>query len=266
MAINSNVVSQALFESLRAAPLLVNTLPEAGVFPLHTLTAPDNTVALNLEQKLGHLYEDALAVMLEHTPRYKLLAKNLQLREETGRTVGELDFLIRDHISHNLVHLELAVKFYLAVETTTGLLLPGPDARDNYYNKLAKMRSHQLLLSKKYHHLLPEEFREDKITVQHMVHGCIFNHIHATQPSDIEYLTPDRRHGKWLHASECAEFFGHDRHYRIIPKPLWPASSTTIATHLLEQWKPSDNIERCIMVFANGDNTPYFIAPNKYPY
>ena len=265
MAADPMMISRALLQSLRDAPLLIHDLPEAAVFPHHTLAAPQDLTILNFQQKLGHLYEDALAAMLENTPQYETVAKNLQIREETGRTLGELDFLVRDHISDKLIHLELAVKFYLAVETADGTLLPGPDARDNYFRKLEKMRTHQLQLIRKSQHLLPEEFRQEEITVQHLVYGCIFNHIHADQPADGLYLSPHGRCGKWLHASECADFLGDGRHLEIIPKPLWPASLTSIADIVLEPWAPSSEIERCVMIRVEGENTPYFITPNQYP-
>jgi hypothetical protein len=62
----------------------------------------------------------------------------------------------------------------------TAFLLPGPDARDNYIRKLGKMRSHQLLLVRKYRDLLPETFRDEEIAVEQLVHGCTFKHVNAS--------------------------------------------------------------------------------------
>ena len=143
---SSDIVSKALFQSLIEQPPLLADLPEATTFPCKSLVFPEETCALNLQQKLGHLYEDALAVLLESTPRYDVLAQGLPIRQDAGHTLGELDYLLRDLVSERTIHLELAVKFYLAVETESGLRLPGPDARDHYFRKLEKMRSHQLVL------------------------------------------------------------------------------------------------------------------------
>ena len=218
----SDIVSKALFQSLIEQPPLVDDLPEAGVFYAPSLALPDKPCILNMQQKLGHLYEDALALLLESTPRYNILAQSLPIRQDAGHTLGELDYLLRDLVSDRLIHLELAVKFYLAVETDSGLLLPGPDARDHYFRKLEKMRSHQLVLVDKYRHLLPEPFREQEIDVQQLVHGCIFNHVHASAPVQAEFLNTDGRRGKWLHVEECTEYFGENALLKIIPKPLWP--------------------------------------------
>jgi hypothetical protein len=269
MTHSSDIVSQALFQSLIEGPPLLEDLPEGTAFPCHSLVPPKKARALNLQQKLGHLYEDALAVMLESTPRYDPLAQGIQIRQEAGRTLGELDFLVQDLVSDRLIHLELAVKFYLAVETEHGVLLPGPDARDHYFRKLEKMRSHQLVLVEKFQDLLPEEFRQEKIVVQQLVHGCIFNHVNASRPVEAEFLNPKGRRGKWLHAEQCAEYFGKNALLEIIPKPLWPAPLEILERVDLEKWKSEKKMDRCVMVRAiTGKETgdlPYFIAPNGYP-
>ena len=248
---SSDIVSEALFQSLIEQPPLLADLPEATTFPCKSLVFPGETCALNLQQKLGHLYEDALAVLLESTPRYDVLAQGLPIRQDAGHTLGELDYLLRDLVSERTIHLELAVKFYLAVETESGLRLPGPDARDHYFRKLEKMRSHQLVLLDKvdkFRDLLPEPFREQEIDVQQLVHGCIFNHVQATAPVQAEFLNPNGRRGKWLHVGECAEYFGENNLLKIIPKPLWPAPMKIIAGLELEKWKPDEKMDRCVMV------------------
>jgi len=229
------------------------------------LVPPKEDSSLNFQQKLGHLYEDALATLLESTPRYHTLAKSLQIRREAGQTLGELDFLVRDLFSTELIHLELAVKFYLAVETESELLLPGPDARDNYYRKLAKMRSHQLVLAKNFRALLPEKLQEEEIIVQHLVQGCIFSHVNATKPVEAEFLNSNGRRGKWLHAEDCSEYFGADLRLEIIPKPLWPVPLKIMDGIKLEPWILDESIDRCVMVRTADGNTPYFIAPSGYP-
>jgi len=265
MTHSSDIVSNALFQSIIEGPLLLEGLPEGAAFPCHSLAPPKEATALNLQQKLGHLYEDALAVMLESAPRYDTLAQGLQIRQNAGRTLGEMDFMVRDLVSDQLIHLELAVKFYLAVETENGVLLPGPDARDNYFRKIEKMRSHQLVLAEKFRDLLPEKFRTEEIAVQQLVHGCIFNHVNASRPVEAEFLNPRGRRGKWLHAEECTEYFGGNALLEIIPKPLWPVPLEIMEGIELEKCKPDEKMDRCVMVRVDAENLPYFIAPNGYP-
>ena len=108
--------SDAVFRSLLVSPLLVDDLPNAARLSRRGFVAPAVSVELNFDQKLGHLYEDALATVLAASPSIELLERNLQIQENIHSTVGELDFLIRDG-NGTLTHLELATKFYLAVKT-----------------------------------------------------------------------------------------------------------------------------------------------------
>ena len=258
-------ISQALFQSLIGAPPLITDLPEATVFCHHSLVPPHDSPSLNFQQKLGYIYEDALAVVLDATPAYNLLSRGIQIRKKAGHTLGELDFLIKDLALDSLIHLELAVKFYLAVEIGNGFLLPGPDARDNYFRNLEKMRCHQLLLVEKYRNLLPKEFREKKIVAQQLMHGCIFDHVDASRPVESEFLDPNGRRGKWLHVGDSIEYFGRNTRLEIIPKSLWPVPLELIEGVELENWEANPAMDRCVMVRADAGMTPYFVAPYGFP-
>jgi len=121
----TSTTADSLLKSILDGPLLVGDLPESKCFCRSNLKLPEVLPDLNLQQKLGHLFEDALASLLVASHKVDLLEQNLQLRDEDRTTVGELDFLIREHSNNALVHLELATKFYLAVETPSGITLPG---------------------------------------------------------------------------------------------------------------------------------------------
>lgn len=254
-----------LLQSLVRGPLLIGDLPEAASFPYRDLTIPANFSPLNLQQKLGHLYEDALTILLEASPRFDLLARSLQLQTNAQTTLGELDFLLRDLGDDQLIHLELATKFYLAVETSSTLTLPGPDARDNYFRKLQRLRSHQLPLAQKHRSDLPEEYRHQTIIARQLVYGCLFDHIGATKPADPDFINPNCRRGRWLTIDECSDHFEPATQLQIIPKALWPVPLSLIQDTPLEHWNPDSPVERCLMLRADDDTTPYFVTPPDYP-
>lgn len=258
-------ISGALFRSLMEAPPLLNDLPEGAVFSCESLTMVGGDRSLNLKRKLGYIYEDALAEMLEASARYELLERGLQLRRVAGHTLGELDFLVRDLESACLLHLELAVKFYLVIETANGFLLPGPDARDNFFRKLGKMRIHQLLLTQKFRELLPDKYASEEIVVRQLVHGCVFDHVNANRPVKVDFLNAKGRSGKWLHAWECGKYFGKDVSLEIVPKPLWPVPLELLRGVELEKWRVDEGLNRCVMVRADQSDVSYFIAPDDYP-
>lgn len=257
--------TQALLDSLQRGPLLVGNLPESSTFPFQNLTIPPGHPNLNLQQKLGHLYEDALALLLDHSDQFDLVAQNLQIQKDAHTTVGELDYLIRDLASDDLIHLELATKFYLAVETDSGLTLPGPDARDNYFRKLARLRTHQLQLPKLFRDHLPEKFRDQPIITEQLIYGCLFDHIDSTTPASPEFINPSCRRGKWLTIDELPSHFSGKTVFQMIPKPLWPAPLEALNTIPLELWSPETAVDRCLMVKVNDEPLPYFIAPTGFP-
>lgn len=257
----STLILSALCES----PLLVGDCPEAGAFDRLGLGVPSWLPELSLNQKLGHLYEEGLAYLLEDSECYDLLEQSLQLQSDRHHTLGELDFLLRDHSSGELIHLELAVKFYLAVESPDGLLLPGPDARDNYFKKLDRLRTHQLTLPQRYPEHLPAAYRNKPISTRHLIIGCLFDYLNADSPAEAEFLHPKARRGKWIHQGELSSVFPNDCRPEIIPKHLWPVELSALEQISLEPLDLSIPLTRCVMVRIKGEEVPLFIAPNGYP-
>lgn len=257
-------ISEAIVQSLLVSPLLVGDLPNARQFSRNGLVASAVPVKLDFDQKLGHLYEDALASVFASSPDIEIVEQNLQIQENIHSTVGELDFLIRD-ASGTLTHLELATKFYLAVKTEHGIAFPGPDARDNYDRKLQRLLSHQLTLTKRHQANLPLAYRDADIRVKQLVYGCLFDHISETKLSAPKFSNPDCRRGKWLRHAELAEHFSNDSQFYLVPKHLWPVPIKFLEKIPLERWQPNTFVDRCIMLHVSGHTCPYFVAPDEYP-
>ena len=256
--------SQALLTSLIDSPLLVGDLPNAAQFDRRCLVASTDLVKLNFDQKLGHLYEDALASLFTSSPDIELVEQNLQVQTDKNRTVGELDFLIRQS-GGQLVHLELATKFYLALETDNGFEFPGPDSRDNYDRKIERMLSHQLTLTERYRSHLPLTYQDETIVVSQLVYGCLFDHVSQIKQSHPQFSNPKCRRGKWFRHAEITNHFSADDEFYEIPKHLWPVPIELLKDITLEAWQPDAEVTRCKMLFVKGHSTPYFIAPNEYP-
>ena len=100
--------------------------------------------AVGLGYRLGRYAEDLMRLALIHLPGHDLLASQLAVRE-AGRSLGEYDFLLRPPAGR-VWHIELAVKFYLALPDTQGPFLVGPGLHDALSLKLARLLHHQLQL------------------------------------------------------------------------------------------------------------------------
>jgi hypothetical protein len=262
MTLYPKQATEIILKSFATTPLLIADLPEAPHFPESDLAPPDDLTPLNFSQKLGHLYEDALAQIFAASKNYDLLERNLQIQKDIHTTIGELDFLLRNLDSNQIIHLECATKFYLAV----GSDLPGPDARDNYFKKLTHLRQHQLQLTHSFQDLLPTKYRDEDIITKQLVHGCLFDHIEAETTATPEFLNPKCRRGKWLSQTEIPIHFPAGQEFQVIPKTLWPIPLKFLPKITLESWEPTQPLERCTMVRVPNKPIPYFIAPAEYPH
>ena len=96
--------------------------------------------------RLGRYFERLYRLFLDVVLGWEVLARNVPVRRD-GRTLGELDFIVRDPHTGAVEHHEVAVKFYLWGGTKGRSYWYGPNSRDRLDLKLARMRGHQLPLS-----------------------------------------------------------------------------------------------------------------------
>jgi len=87
----NNLHSNALLQSMKDAPLLVGDLSEAASFDRALLGMPTAEMRPNANQKLGHLFEDALHLLLSASDQLEVLADHLQVFDRNQITLGEMD-------------------------------------------------------------------------------------------------------------------------------------------------------------------------------
>ncbi|MCQ4287076.1 DUF1853 family protein [Pseudomonas stutzeri] len=98
-------------------------------------------------RRLGLYYERLWQFALAQAPDVELVVANLPIRQG-GQTLGELDLILRD--AEGVHHLELAVKFYLGLQTGDRRQHDhwlGPGSHDRLDIKLQRLCEHQLRLS-----------------------------------------------------------------------------------------------------------------------
>ena len=265
-----HLYSEALLESIVQTPVLVGDLPEAKVWQ-GIESRSFRSVRLNFDQKLGHLYEDAFELLIEGSDVLDLLAKNLQIPGAKGQTLGEVDFLIRERSSGTVIHLEVAIKFYLAVRCPDGFVrYPGPDPRDSLQNKLQRMRAKQLRLTRtdEARSLLMERFNVDTVTVRQGVYGALFDRIDAEGISLPSFVSEGCRRGKWLSAEEVHSYWRGLERLWFLPKVLWPVEVDEDLKQNLDAISVAEVVsraaERCIMVFDEARECSVFVVPNDW--
>ncbi|MEJ2044332.1 MAG: DUF1853 family protein [Reinekea sp.] len=105
------------------------------------------TITSRRSGKLGLYFETLVHAMFMAHPRFELLANNIIIRHN-GRTLGEVDLLLQDLETDEVIHLELALKFYLGLtgpgEPATRFI--GAGLHDFLHRKLHRLYHHQLVL------------------------------------------------------------------------------------------------------------------------
>lgn len=134
----------------------ITGLPMFHLSALHLPTDLDFPLPVNL--RLGHLVEKIVAELIKSSTNYKVLYENSQLIEE-NKTIGEIDFIIENQVTKQLIHLELAYKFYLFDPNISSEPINnwiGPNRNDSLKEKLEKLKRKQFPLL--YHNLAKSKF------------------------------------------------------------------------------------------------------------
>lgn len=112
----------------------------------------DNLLAVQKDRRLGKYYETLWYYFFQHHPGYEVVVNNLQVIID-GRTLGEFDLIVLHRASGEFIHVELAVKFYLAAgdpargETREMAAWYGPNLRDRLDLKVDHLQQRQVRLA-----------------------------------------------------------------------------------------------------------------------
>ncbi|MES3007927.1 MAG: DUF1853 family protein [Pseudomonadota bacterium] len=171
--------------------------------------------------RLGLYFEELYHCLLTHILGYEVLARNLQIRG-AERTLGELDFVVRNPRTHEIEHHEVAVKFYLGVQqqASGATFWHGPNAIDRL-----DLKTRNLLEQQSQRTLLAETTAalrvlgiEQPLTTRIFMPGYLF------YPLDQELSAPpqvptNHERGRWfyLEHARCLE----TRHWVHLHKPHW---------------------------------------------
>jgi len=122
-------------ESLKSDQKLI--IPDAHLASFMTLR----------DRKLGGYFEELVGFLFNGHPDFSILAQNRVIYDHKT-TLGELDLLVQDQKTDEIIHLELALKFYLWVpqpmSKASGWV--GAGLKDFLDRKVKRLYHHQLQL------------------------------------------------------------------------------------------------------------------------
>ena len=97
---------------------------------------------------LGKRVEAFFRVQIKESDSYEILLENIQIQKEK-RTIGELDFILKNTQAETIKHVEVTYKFYLFDPNVKGDEINkwiGPNRNDDLVKKIMKLSSHQFPL------------------------------------------------------------------------------------------------------------------------
>ena len=111
---------------------------------------PDPEIAipsLSSNFVLGKRMESFFELIIQNSERYNLLANNIQISRDKI-TLGELDFLLKDLHTNQVIHLELVYKFYVYDPSFSSeeARWIGPNRKDSFLQKMEKLKQKQFPL------------------------------------------------------------------------------------------------------------------------
>ena len=212
---------------MAATPEVDNFQPQDAFHQTHISTTHVHTYPAQPAYRLGKHFEDCVEHWFESSLTNKILARNLVI-QSAERTLGELDLIYQNN-ALEIVHLELAIKFYLLNKGGTQLTdFVGPAGHDRLDLKWDRLRQHQLPLSHTgqvlnffKQHSLPLPTRQ-----QLLLTGMLFYAYENWQSTFVEGigLNPQHQRGWWLEHHELAQLkttHGPERGFIILPKWHW---------------------------------------------
>ncbi|AEV32306.1 protein of unknown function (DUF1853) [Owenweeksia hongkongensis DSM 17368] len=196
-------------------------------FPWRECVLEDQEITIPENVVFGRKMESFFSQAISQSKDYEILAENLQIISDKI-TLGELDFLVKDKENGQIIHVELACKFYLfdpnrKVENEFSPWV-GPNQNDFLDRKIEKLKGKQLPLL---HH------PECKKLLDSIIGGYnskdIIQQVHLPAnlylpygKTDIpENVNPDAVKGFWLKPDELRSAAFKDYLFHLPPKDNW---------------------------------------------
>lgn len=227
--------------------------------PLHRWLTPGN-------RRLGHYFEDLLAFTLDRHPDYRLIARNLPVRDPEGQTLGELDFLLENRRLAIYEHWEVALKFYLG--ETDGLWY-GPRRSDRLDLKLAHMCTRQASLAQtREGRSTLAELGLDWVVDRLLMKGRLFYPVATPPLPPPSAATPDHLRGFWCHRSGFVESAPRALRWRMLARGEWlsPASPDGTEISARELAAYTFNEPALVAGFQDGEEQRRgFLIPDAPP-
>ncbi len=215
--------TQSRIASILNTSILDESVVGVKTFDLSSLILDwDLDFALPNNLRLGHMAEKIVGELIKQSTNYVVLYENIQIIENKA-TIGEIDFIIKHLTSNELIHLELAYKFYLfdpnkSINPIHNWI--GPNRNDSLAEKLEKLFQKQFPLL--YHEATKSSLNTIKIDKVSQA-LCLLVSLFIPYESDIEFDSVFRKaiKGYYLNYDTFVKLDHFEKTYFVPSKKEW---------------------------------------------
>ncbi|EDP95354.1 DUF1853 family protein [Kordia algicida OT-1] len=202
--------------------------------------------------RLGHLAEKIVSYCIKSATNFKLLHENIQIKKNKN-TVGEIDFIIENNHTKQLIHLELAYKFYLYDPSISTEIINnwiGPNRKDSLKEKLDKLKQKQFpLLHREVTKTTLSITETDKISQQ----LCLLASLYIPYEYNIEFSPAYRKaiKGYYIDFKTFKNLNTSKKTYYLPTKKEWgmnPSQHTV--------WSEFNDVEETILEMLHQKHSP----------
>ncbi len=255
------MIKQQAFGFYNTPPLWENRQFDIQQFEFPKLNLQSfQPTAIPTNLRLGHQMEQVFQQLVGLSEAYDIILQNLQIGSRK-KTLGEIDFILRDNSSDRMIHVELTYKFYLINPEIPTLIhqVIGPNTRDTFFEKKEKIKHIQfpLLHSK----IGANALAEHHINHLEIAHQCCFKAQlflpHDNADTSIGSLNRDSVVGYWLRMKDFDNHKFKQSQFYIPIKSEW-----VIEPHVDVLWQSYDEIMSPVLLSLKNQFAPMLWLKN----
>ncbi|WP_372586273.1 DUF1853 family protein [Vibrio aestuarianus] len=205
--------------------------------------------------RLGFIYQHLCSLLFKLDPTYSAVSEEIQLND-SGTTLGALDFVVKNKRQQRYEHWEVAIKFYLLHQG----LWYGPNSQDRLDIKLDHMLHQQLTLSQS------ESFQTTYPLWRDISHHLLMQGRLYTNPFANETI-PEQCLGYSINSSQIAGYWCYQSQAEqinealfLLDKPQWISGKSTTSPVFTSA--PEQGFVHC----QSESGRFWFIVPDQWPH
>ena len=208
--------------------------------------------------RLGHYFENLWAFYIQHFSDYEIVFRNKQIFKNK-QSIGELDLVLYDQQNDQYIHMELALKFYLAYGVLSSYShFHGPNLNDRLDLKYNHLMNKQIRLTERNETKAFLSEHNISITKRIIVmKGRLF--YRQNDFNECQSINPNHEKSIWLTHSEfkkVAEY--QSMNWQILKKKSWISTEDEEAEiHNAENLLKMAN--QSVYIRSTGKNSVSFI-------